>query len=155
MGEERPRRIDRMGPQSGRVLLSGEKIGNDLAFVFAGGSAADTQVAKTVSAPSEAGGVTRFDPVQAYKISIYNPGASDLTVKLMTVEENLGGADRDCLLDTMAVPASATVTGTAVNAYEFLTGGIFCGGDLKIVVSNDDSIGEAAGFTATIRIREV
>ena len=117
--------------------------------------AADTQVVQTVSAPSEAGGVTRFDPVQAYKISIYNPGASDLTVKLMTTEEDLGGADRDCLLDTLSVPASATVTGTAVNAYEFLTGGIFCGGDLKIVVSNDDSIGEAAGFTATLRIREV
>ena len=155
MGEERPKRIDRMGPQSGRVLLSGEKIGNDLAFVFAGGSAADTQVVQTVNAPSEAGGVTRFDPVQAYKIAIHNPGASPLTIKLMTVEENLGGADRDCLLDTLAVPASATVTGTAVNAYEFLTGGIFCGGDLKVVVSNDDAIGEAAGFTATIRIREV
>ena len=141
------KKIELMSAQSGRVLGSGVQLGNDLPFVFANSATADTQVIQTVLSPE--------NPVQAYKISIYNPGASDLTVKLMTVEENLGGAYRNCLLDTLTVPAAATVTGTAVNAYEFLTGGIFCGGDLKIVVSNDDSIGEAAGFTATIRIREV
>ena len=141
------KKIELMSPQTGRVLGSGTQLGEDLSFVFANSAAAETQVVQTISAPE--------NQLQAYKIAIHNPGASDLTVKLMTVEENLGGADRDCLLDTLAVPAAATVTGTAVNAYEFLTGGIFCGGDLKIVVSNDDAIGEVAGFTATIRIREV
>ena len=141
------KKIELMSPQTGRVLGSGAKLGEDLSFAFANSAAADTQVVQTISAPE--------NQLQAYKIAIYNPGASDLTVKLMTVEENLGGDDRNCLLDTLAVPAAATVTGTSVNAYEFLTGGIFCGGDLRLVVSNDDSIGEAAGFTATIRIREV
>ena len=141
------KKIELMSPQTGRVLGSGTQLGEDLSFAFANSAAADTQVVQAISAPE--------NQLQAYKISIHNPGSSDLTVKLMTVEDNLGGADRDCLLDTLSVPAAATVTGTAVNAYEFLTGGIFCGGDLKIVVSNDDAIGEAAGFTATIRIREV
>ena len=141
------KKIELMSPQTGRVLGSGVQLGDDLSFAFANSAAADTQVVQTISAPE--------NQLQAYKIAIYNPGASDLTVKLMTVEEDLGGTDRDCLLDTLAVPAAATVTGTTVNSYEFLTGGIFCGGDLRIVVSNDDSIGEAAGFTATIRLREV
>lgn len=141
------KKIELMSAQSGRVLGSGVQLGDDLSFAFANSAVADTQVVQTISAPE--------NQLQAYKISIYNPGASDLTVKLMTTEEDLGGADRDCLLDTLSVPASATVTGTAVNAYEFLTGGIFCGGDLKVVVSNDDAIGEIAGFTAIIRIREV
>ena len=141
------KKIELMSAQSGRVLGSGVQLGDDLSFVFANSAAADTQVVQTVLAPE--------NPVQAYKIAVHNPGASDLTIKLMTVEESLGGADRDCLLDTLTVPAAATATGTTVNAYEYLIGGIFCGGDLKVVVSNDDSIGEAAGFTATIRIREV
>lgn len=148
------KRINRMQPQSGRVLLSGEQIGSDLAFVFANSASANTQKTATVAVPEE--GMATNDPVQAYKIAVHNPSAvTDLTVKLFTVEASLGGAARDCLLESLVVPKAATVTGTAINAHEYLVGGMFCGGALKIVVSNDTVLGGADGFTATIRIREV
>lgn len=148
------KRINRIAPQSGRVLLSGEQIGEDLSFVFANSAAANTQKTATVAVPVE--GMTTNDPLQAYKIAVHNPSAvTDLTLKLFTTEADMGGAGRDCLLDTLTVSKAATVTGTAVSAHEFMVGGIFCGGDLKIVASNDTALGSFDGFTATIRIREV
>ena len=57
--------INQMSPQSGRMLLSGAKVGDDLAFIFANSVAINTQVSSTISTP--------IDPVQAYKISVYNP----------------------------------------------------------------------------------
>ena len=143
------KRVNRTQPQSGRVLLSGEQIGNDLNFVFANSAAANTQLVATVQAPAE--GMTTNDPLQAYKIAVHNPSTvTDLTVKLLTVEADLA----DCLLDTLIVPKAQVITGTTINAHEFLTGGMFCGGNLKIVVSNDTVLGGADGFTAKIRIRE-
>lgn len=144
------KRINRVAPQSGRILLSGEQIGEDLSFVFANSSAANTQSVTTVQAPSE--GMTTNDPLQAYKIAVHNPSTvTDLTVKLLTAEADFA----DCLLDTLTVPKAQAVTGTTINAHEFLVGGIFCGGNLKIIVSNDTVLGGADGFTAEIRIREV
>ena len=140
--------INQMSPQSGRMLLSGAKVGDDLAFIFANSVAINTQVSATISTP--------IDPVQAYKISVYNPSAvSALTVKLFTVEKGLGGADCSCLLETLTVPKAQVITGSLVDSYEFLMGGIFCGGDLKIVVSNDAALGSSEAFSASIRIREV
>ena len=140
--------INQMSPQSGRMLLSGAKVGDDLTFIFANSAAINTQVSATISTP--------IDPVQAYKISVYNPSAvSALTVKLFTVEKGLGGADCSCLLETLTVPKAQVITGTQVDSYEFLMGGIFCGGDLKIVASNDTALGASEGFAATVRIREV
>ena len=140
--------INQMSPQSGRMLLSGAKVGDDLAFIFANSVAINTQVSSTISTP--------IDPVQAYKISVYNPSVvSALTVKLFTVEKGLGGADCSCLLETLTVPKAQVITGTLVDSYEFLLGGIFCGGDLKIVVSNDTVLSAAEGFAVTVRIREV
>lgn len=144
------KRINRMQPQSGRVLLSGEQIGEDLSFVFANSAAANTQSVATVQVPAE--GMTTNDPLQAYKIAVHNPSTvTDLTVKLLTVEADFA----DCLLDTLTVPKAQAVTGTTISAHEFLVGGIFCGGNLKIVISNDTVLGGADGFTAKIRIREV
>ncbi|MHC1760515.1 MAG: hypothetical protein AB9917_13605 [Negativicutes bacterium] len=144
------KRINRVAPQSGRVLLSGEQIGEDLPLVFANSAVANTQSVATVQSPSE--GMTTNDPLQAYKIAVHNPSTvTDLTVKLLTVEADLA----DCLLDTLAIPKAQAVTGTTISAHEFLTGGIFCGGNLKLVVSNDTVLGGADGFTAKIRIREV
>lgn len=140
--------INQMSPQSGKMLLSGAKVGDDLTFTFANSAAINTQVSSTISTP--------IDPVQAYKISVYNPSVvSALTVKLFTVEKGLGGADCSCLLETLTVPKAQVITGTLVDSYEFLMGGIFCGGDLKIVASNDTALGASEGFAATVRIREV
>ena len=148
------KRIDKLGPQSGRVLLSGVQVGPDISFVFANSAAVNSQVSQIVAAPTEA--TAQNDPTQAYKIAVVNPSAkSDLTLKLFTVEKSLGGADNDCLLQVLDVPVAQTVSGTAVQAHEFLVGGIFCGGDLKIVASNNTALGASDGFGAAVRIREV
>ena len=148
------KRINILSPQSGRILISGEQVGEDISFAFANSSEANAQKVATVAVPQEA--TEQSDALQAYKFAIHNPSAvSALTVKLFTVEKSLGGADRSCLLETIEVPKAQTIKGTAIDAYEYLVGGIFCGGDLKIVASNDTALGAAEGFTATIRIREV
>ena len=148
------KRIDDLGPQSGRILLSGEQVGADVAFAFPASAAANLQVVAVIDMPAEATG--HNDPLQAYKIVVANPSAvTDLTLKLFTVEKNLGGSDRDCFLDSFDVPKAQTVSGTAIAAHEFLTGGVFCGGDLKLVLSNNSALGAGDGFAATLRIREV
>lgn len=148
------RRINILSPQSGRILISGEQVGGDLVFAFGNSSEANTQRALAVAVPQEA--TAPNDALQAYKLAVHNPSAvSALTLKMFTVEKSLGGADRFCLLETLDVPKAQTIKGTAIDAYEYLVGGIFCGGDLKIVASNDTALGAAEGFTATIRIREV
>ena len=148
------RRINILSPQSGRILISGEQVGEDISFAFANSSEANTQKVATVAVPQEA--TAPNDALQAYKLAVHNPSTvSALTLKLFTVEKSLGGADRFCLLETLDVPKAQTIKGTAIDAYEYLVGGIFCGGDLKIVASNDTALGAAEGFTATIRIREV
>ena len=124
--------------------LSGVLVGDDIELSFVNEAAANTQKTATIAAPAT--------PLQSYKIAVHNPSAvTAITLKLFTAEADLG----DCLIDTLNIPAAATVTGTAISAHEFLVGGIFCGGDLKIIVSNDTILGAEEGFTAAIRIREV
>ena len=148
------KRIDQLGPLSGRVLLSGDQVGPDLFFVFPNSAAVNSQVSQIVAAPTEE--TAKNDPTQAYKIVVVNPSAkSDLTLKLFTVEKGLGGADQDCLLQMLDVPMVQAVSGTTVQAYEFLVGGIFCGGNLKIVASNNAALGASDEFSAAVRIREV
>ena len=148
------RRINILSPQSGRILISGEQVDSDFSVTFANSSAADTQKVVAVEIPQETS--DQSDALQAYKFAVHNPSTvSALTLKLFTVEKSLGGADRSCLLETIEVPKAQAIKGTAIDAYEFLVGGIFCGGDLKIVASNDTALGAAEGFAATIRIREV
>lgn len=147
------KRIDKILPQSGRVLLSGEQVGSDLTLAFAESSAADTQKTAIVTVPTEQD--DGRESVQAYKLAICNPSTvTALTVKLMTVEPDFGGVDRDCLVDTLAVPKAQAIKGTTVDAYEFIVGGIFCGGNLKIVVSNDTELGAEDAFAASLRLRE-
>ena len=148
------KRINKLLPQSGRLLLSGELVGGDLTVTFAGSSEANTQKVVIVGDPTEQ--EEGRDPVQAYKIAVNNPSTiTGLTIKVFTVEKDFGGMDQDCLLETLDIPKAQLIKGTLVEAYEFLVGGIFCGGDLKIVASNDTALGAAEGFAATIRIREV
>jgi len=130
--------------QTAPTDTSGTQVGDDAALAFAHEAGADTQKTASIAVPAIV--------AEAYKLAVHNPSAvTALTVKLFTVEATLG----DCLSETFVVPAAATVTGTAISAHEFLVGGIFCGGALKLVVSNNTVLGAADGFTTTLRLREV
>lgn len=123
------------------------KVGADLSFVFANSAGLNTQKTAIITKPG--------DPVNKYKVSVYNPStASDLTVKVFNIENSLGGGDRDCYLTSFVIPKAQTVTGTAISAYDVLIEGLFYGGNVKLVVSNGTALGVAEGFTATARIRE-
>lgn len=142
------RLVNNMHPMNGRVLLSQNLVANEVFAVYANLAVANTQETIQIDAP--------VNPIQAYKLAVHNPSAiTGLTLKLFTVEKSLGGADRDCLLETLDVPKAQTIKGTVIDAYEFLVGGIFCGGDLKIVASNDTALGAGDAFAASIRLREV
>jgi hypothetical protein len=123
-------------------------VGADINFAFLDSASADTQDMVTVAQPTKS--------VLEYEFLVYHPSiVTDLTVKLFQTELLLGGATRDVLVATLAIPKAATITGTVVNAYARFAQKIFNGGDLKIVVSNDAALSVANAFTSTIRIREV
>ena len=120
-------------------------------FTFANGALANNQQTITVAKPTT--------PKMEYQLLIYNPStASDITVKLLAVEEDLGGegVDVEVLIDSFVVPKAQTVSGTTISAYAVnLVGALFNGSALKIVVSNNTALAADGGFTATVRIREV
>lgn len=123
------------------------QAGVDLPFGFSNNAGANTQKTATVKKPG--------DPVAKYKVSVYNPSTeTDLTVKVFNTESSLGGGDRDCYLTSFVIPKAQTVTGTAISAYDVLIEGMFYGGAVKFVVSNNSQVGAAGAFTATARIRE-
>lgn len=129
-------------------LLRKTQVGADQDIIFANNDAANTQVVLTITQPTS--------PVDEYDISVYNPSTvTDLTCKVFTVEATLGGATRDAYLTAFSVSRSQVVTGTTINTYIRQIHGIFNGGNLKLVVSNDTVLGAAEGFTATARIREL
>lgn len=132
-------KASQMGGITGRVLISGALVA-DVSAEFLDSAAKDTQVSVTVPEVS--------DPVQAYKVVVHNPSAiSEITLKLYTVEEAFGGADRDSYIDEVVIPVSSTE--------EVIVGGLFCGGALKLVASNNTVLGAGDAFTASVRIREV
>jgi hypothetical protein len=142
------KRINRIAPQSGRVLVSGEQIGDDLSFVFANSAAANMKITATVLVPVE--GRTRNDPVQSYLIGVVNPSTeSDLTVKLFNVRNNVR-----YYLTSLTVPKSATIKGSVVSAYDFLVQGLFIGDALSVDVSNDTAIGATGAYSAVVTILE-
>lgn len=132
-------RTSQMGGITGRVLISGALVA-DVSAEFPAEAAQDSQVSVTVPEVS--------DPVQAYKIVVHNPSTvSAVKIKLYTVEADFGGADRDSYIDEVVIPVSSTE--------EVIVGGLFCGGALKLVASNNTVLGAGDAFTASVRIREV
>jgi hypothetical protein len=133
-------------------LVSGRKIGSDNAIVFANSALVNTQVSVDIAIDK----TTLPGARPRFTLEVYNPSTvTDLTVKLMSKALALGGAARDCLIETIIIPKSQAITGTTVNTYLNLLEGLFIGDDLKLIVSNNTALGAAEGFTAYARVREV
>jgi hypothetical protein len=132
-------------------VLRQRQVGDNLTFAFAHSANANTQKTATVAKPA--------NPLMEYQLIIYNPSTtSDITVKLLAVEEDLGGegVDVEVLIDSFIVQKAQAVSGTTISAYAVnLVGALFNGSNLKIVVSNNEALAADGGFTATVRIREV
>lgn len=134
------------------TYLKGQKLPTDITNTFANNAAANTQFTNTVLRST----LPSVNAVGEYGIIVYNPSAiTDLTIKLFNINLNVGGATRDSLITTITVPKSQVITGTTVNTRTTFVHGLFCGGDIKIVVSNDTVLGAADTFAYALRIEEV
>ena len=132
---------------TGRNLIQ-TQVGADVPFVFAHSAPVNNQQAATITAPAS--------PVSEYELAIYNPSTvTDITVKLYNVEAALAGGTRDAYITSFVVPKSQLVSGTTINTYAVFVEGLFNGGNVKAVVSNNTVLGGADGFTATMRLRAV
>jgi hypothetical protein len=135
-----------------KELVSGTKIGPDNAIVFANNALVNTQVNVDVTPDIS----TIPYPKTRSLLLVYNPSTiTDLTIKIFAKETAFGGDVRYCLIDTVSIPKSQSITGTTVNAYEKIFEGLFSGSSVRLVVSNDTALGAAEGFTAYARLREV
>lgn len=130
-------------------VIKQTQVGGDKEFVFANEALADNQQTATITAPA--------NPGKKHEIIVNNPSTvTDLTVKLFNIEADLvGDTDKDAYITSFVVPKSGSVTGTLIDTHAAFIEGLFNGGDLKLVVSNNTVLGETDGFTATVRIREV
>ena len=128
------------------TVISGS---TDPTAVFANGASANTQATPiTITKPTSVS--------QMHQISVYNPSTvTDLTVKVFTVATDLGGADRDVLIDTLIIPKAQAVSGTTIVAYAETVYNWMNFGNGKLQVSNNTALGESDGFTATLRVREI
>lgn len=132
-------------------IILGRAIGADNAVAFAHSALINAQV--NVDIPTNA---IFPSPRERCTIEAYNPSTvTDLTIKICTVESDLGGDVRYCLIDTVTIPKSQSITGTTINAYLKLIEGMFVGAGIRLVVSNNTALGAAEGFTAYVRLREV
>lgn len=131
----------------GEALLENQ-VGADQTLTWANSDAENTQ--KTVSFTKPA------QPLSEYELIVYNPSTvTDITVKVFNVETSLGGASRDAFITSVSIPKSQMVTGTTINTYAKFVHGMFNGGNLKLVLSNDTVLGASDGFSAYARLREV
>ena len=114
--------------------------------VFANSATANTQ--KTID-------LTMKRPIEIYAIIINNPSTvTDLTVKVFN-KEVFGEDTKYAYITSFTVPKSQSLTGTTIDTYLVLVEGMFIGGDVRLVVSNNTALGASEGFTSTFRIREV
>ena len=113
---------------------------------FANSATANTQ--KTID-------LTMKRPIEIYAIIINNPSTvTDLTVKVFN-KEVFGEDTKYAYITSFTVPKSQALTGTTIDTYLVLVEGMFIGGDVRLVVSNNTALGASEGFTSTFRIREV
>lgn len=134
--------------QSMGSSLKQTQLSTDQTAVYANSDPANTQKTINFTAPTS--------PSQEYELIVYNPSTvTDLTIKVFNTELVLGAGSRDALITTVSIPKSQTFTGTTINTYARFIHGMFNGGDLKLVVSNDTVLGAADAFTAYARLRAV
>lgn len=131
----------------GREILGGQ-VGVDIAVTWTNNSSANTQKEIVISIPA--------DPVEEYMLIIYNPSLiTDVSFKLFNIEGSLGGAERYALLTNVLCSKKLTISGTVIDTYAIPIHGIFCGTNIKTVLSNDSPLGATEGFTLYFKIRKV
>ena len=135
-----------------RRELSARLIGSDATAVFANDALVNTQKTTTFTYVTNAGSYG----VEEYMLTVYNPSTvTDLTVKVFEISTALGGDARDSLITTLSIPKAQVTTGTTIVSHAKVIHGILNGEDVKLIISNDTVLGEADGFTASFRLREV
>lgn len=123
------------------------QVGIDSVVTWANSDVVNTQKTSVIPSP--------VDKKQEYELLIYNPSTiTDLSCKIFISALDLQGATRQALLATITIPKSQVVTGTTINTHSRLLHGLFYGGDILLVFSNDTMLGVADGFTASYRLIE-
>jgi len=131
----------------GREVI-GEQVGVDISISWSNNSSANTQKEVVISIPE--------DPVEEYMLIIYNPSLiTDVSFKVFNIEGMLGGAERYAFLTNILCSKKLTISGTEIEAYAIPIHGIYCGTNLKMVLSNDSPLGATEGFTLYFRLRKV
>jgi hypothetical protein len=121
-------------------LVQGTQIGSDMTAAWANNAAANTSVTIDIVKP--------LIPIMSYELTVYNPSTeSDLTINVYQKKTALGGGDRYAFLTAL----NYQKTTTTAKVLEPL----FCGGDVRLIISNDTLIGAAGAFTATLRLESV
>jgi hypothetical protein len=121
-------------------LVQGTQIGTDMTAAWANNAGANTSVTIDIVKP--------LIPIMSYELTVYNPSTeSDLTINVYQKKTALGGGDRYAFLTAL----NYQKTTTTAKVLEPL----FCGGDVRLIISNDTLIGAAGAFTATLRLESV
>jgi hypothetical protein len=139
-------RVNSDGSIATQTSVDGSQLGDDITIEFANEAGANTQKTTDITTPES--------PFYEYEFVIYNPGATDVTVKLFN-KEVFGEDTRYAYVTSFVVPKSQAVTGTTINTYAAFVNGLFCGGDVRMVISNNDAVAADGGFTMSVRIRGV
>ncbi len=126
--------------------LSTELLGdNELAFdgvaTIAASAAVNTIVNVDVPLPA------KLDPEARYAVSVYNPGAVGVTVRLQN-KETLGGAARFPQVLQFTVAAGAT------SAPQIVQGFLLGESPARLAVSND-ALNGASPFNVAVRVRRL
>lgn len=106
---------------------------------FANSAAQNSQQNCDIDLPGAMGG--------QYLISISNPSASALTIKVALVEK-FGGLTKYCVLTSIAAPAG--YDGACA-----LVANLMIASGARLIVSNDTALGGGGGFTGLIRVRRL
>lgn len=120
-------------------VISGVKVDQDRNYAFANSDAIGTE--QTITWPK---------PIyrnQYYALTIYNPGASALTIECLQVKRNMLGADRDAKITEFTV--DATDTATTILQFPFVND------DMKVSIKNLTAIAEDGAFTGTVRLEVI
>lgn len=136
--------VDENGPiYTPPVKVSGT---TDPTVVFANGDTANTQKTITLTKPS--GTIKKY-----HRLVFHNPSTgTDLTVKVWN-KASIGGVTK-YFMGSFIVPAKATVTGTSIETDgRNIVKDLFMGNsDVELVISNNQVIGGAGAFTATVQV---
>jgi hypothetical protein len=121
-------------------IVNGVQQGSDMTAAWANNAGAATTVTIDITKP--------LLTLMSYELTVYNPSVdSDLTINVYQKKTALGGGDRYAFLTALNYQKTTTTSKVLEP--------LFCGGDVRLIISNDTLIGAAGAFTATLRLESV